>query len=121
MVTEDFEEWLRRQDIPITETVSVDRYLDYLKEEFGIHGASLDVAEDIYHEKYDYFYPLGIRPIERHYKVEGEPMVETRYGISGYPGLWGYEKTLEIALRKAEELEWEEAVIWLREKRRLGE
>jgi len=121
MVTEDFEEWLRRQDVPIYYQTTVDRYLDYLKKEFQLSGGSLDVAEEIYYEKYDYFYPLGIRPIERHYTVKGEPMVETRYGISGHPGLWGYEKAIEIGIRKAEEMGWEEAVEWLKEKQRLGE
>jgi hypothetical protein len=103
MVTPDFEDWLRRADIPIEETVTLDRYLNYLQEELGIKGGSLEVAKDIYSERYELWEELGIRPVERHYTVEGEPFTETRYGIAGNPGLWGRESMLLFAEAMAEE------------------
>jgi hypothetical protein len=104
MVTPDFEDWLRRQDFPIETTVTLDRWLNYLEEELGIHGGSLDVAEKIFSERFELWEELGIRPVERHYTVEGEPFVETRYGIAGNPGLWGRESMLLFAEAMAEEL-----------------
>ena len=104
MVTPDFEEWLRRADIPVEETVTLDRYINYLKEELGIHGGSLRVAEDIFHERYELWEELGIRPVVRHYTVEGEPFEETRYAIAGNPGLWGREAMLLFAEAIAEDL-----------------
>jgi hypothetical protein len=104
MVTPDFEDWLRRQDFPIETTVTLDRWLNYLEEELGIHGGSLDVAEKIFHERFELWEELGIRPVERHYTVEGEPFVETRYGIAGNPGLWGRETMLLFAEAMAEEM-----------------
>jgi hypothetical protein len=104
MVTPDFEDWLRRQDFPIETTVTLDRWLNYLEEELGIHGGSLDVAEKIFSERFELWEELGIRPVERHYTVEGEPFTETRYGIAGNPGLWGRESMLLFAEAMAEEL-----------------
>jgi hypothetical protein len=103
MVTPDFEDWLRRQDFPIETTVTLDRWLNYLEEELGIHGGSLDVAEKIFSERFELWEELGIRPVERHYTVEGEPFTETRYGIAGNPGLWGRESMLLFAEAMAEE------------------
>jgi hypothetical protein len=103
MPTPDFEDWLRRADIPVEETVTLDRYLGYLQEELGITKGSLEVAKDIYSERYELWEELGIRPVERHYTVEGEPFVETRYGIAGNPGLWGRESMLLFAEAMAEE------------------
>jgi hypothetical protein len=103
MVTPDFEDWLRRADIPVEETVTLDRYLGYLQEELGIKGKSLDVAKDIYSERYELWEELGIRPVPRHYTVEGEEFTETRYGIAGNPGLWGREAMLLFAEAMAEE------------------
>lgn len=103
MPTPDLEEWLRRQDFPIEETVTLERWLSYLESEFGIHKGSLEVAKEIFEERYEFYEPLGIRAVERHYTVRGEPMVETRYVIKGYRGLWGRERMLEIAEELAEE------------------
>ena len=94
MVTPDFEDWLRRQDIPVEDTTTIDRYTRYLEEELGIHGKSLMVAKGIFPEKYESWAPLGITPYPRHYTVAGEPFIETRYAISGIPGAWGRESAL---------------------------
>jgi len=102
MVTPDFEEWLRRQDFPIEATVTLERWLDYLEQELGIHGGSLDVAAGIYEEKYEVFAPVGIRPVTRRYQARGEWFEETRYVIPGRRGLWGRERALTWAETLAE-------------------
>jgi hypothetical protein len=114
MVTKDLEKWLERADIPIEEATTLDRYLDYLEENLGIHGGSLKVAEKIFGERYELWDVVGIRAIERHYTVRGEPFVETRYGIAGKPGLWGREKMLDIAEERAWEMGLEEFALRIR-------
>jgi hypothetical protein len=99
--TPDFEEWLRRQDFPVEETVTLDRFLDYLERELGVHGGSLDVASEVYEERFEIMEELGVRPLPRIYFVRGELRVETRYAVSGAPGLWGRETALRIAEERA--------------------
>jgi len=101
MVTPDFEDWLARQEIPVEETTTVDKYRQYLLEELGIHGGSLDVAERMYTERYKGIEEYGIRPVERHYTFMGEEFVETRYAISGAPGLWGKFRAYEFAIERS--------------------
>lgn len=103
MVTPDFEDWLGRQEIPVEDTITIERYMEFLAIEMGIKGGSLDVAEGVYAERYKGLEEYGIRPIERHYMIAGEPFVETRYGISGLPGLWGKFRAYEIAEERARE------------------
>jgi len=102
MVTPDFEDWLERQDIPVEDTTELDKYLTYLEDQLGIHGKSLEVGAKIYDERYEIMETLGIRAVERHYTVQGEPFVETRYGISEMPGLWGRYRATEIAAERAQ-------------------
>jgi hypothetical protein len=118
MVTPDFEDWLRRQDFPIETTVTLDRWLNYLEEELGIHGGSLDVAEKIFSERFELWEELGIRPVEITRYIEGEPFKETRYGIKGNPGLWGRESMLLFAEAMAEELGYYEMAERIRAIRR---
>lgn len=119
MTTPDFEEWLMRQDIPVRDTLTIEKYQDYLHEEFGIFGGSLDVAAEKYTEKYDILAELDVYPFLRHYTVQGVPYIETRYGITGYPGSWGYESALTIAWGKAILEEWRFGEEWLRAKMEL--
>ena len=95
MPTPDWEEWLRRQDIPVEDTTTLEKYRDYLARELGIHGGSLDVASDIYAEKYDVFPSVGITPFDWRGTV--------RYGIKGYAGAWGRENALLYGQDIAEE------------------
>ena len=118
MVTPDFEDWLRRQDFPIETTVTLDRWLNYLEEELGIHGGSLDVAEKIFSERFELWEELGIRPVEITRYIEGEPFKETRYGIKGNPGLWGRESMLLFAEAMAEDLGYYEMAERIRAIRR---
>lgn len=103
MPTPDFEEWLIRQDIPIEDTTTVDKYISRLEEDFGIHGGSLRVAENIYTIRYKGLEEYGIRPFKRHYFRAGEPFVETRYGVSRKPGAWGREAAYRFGASRAEE------------------
>lgn len=116
MTTPDFEEWLMRQDIPVEDTLTVERYQDYLAEEFGVKGGSLDVARDLYAEKYNIFAELDIRPFQWHTVIQGIRYFQTRYAIKGYPGAWGYTRALEIALEKAEAEAWRFGIDWIRAK-----
>jgi hypothetical protein len=94
MVTPDFEDWLRRQDIPVEDTVTLDRYTGYLEKELGIHGGSLDVAGGVYTEKYDILPQVGIHPFDWKGTI--------RYGITGMAGAWGRESALRIGEERAE-------------------
>lgn len=114
MTTPDFKDWLGRQEIPIEDTTTVDKYDAYLERELGIHGGSLDVAHEFYEERYEILPTLGIRPFERHYLFRGVPSVETRYAIKGYPGAWGKTRMYEIAAEIADDMGLEDiAVIML--------
>lgn len=117
MSKESFIDWLNRLDVPVEHTGTVDAYLDYLETQLGIHGGSLTVAKDVYAEKYNYLAELDIFSFPRHYIVAGEKRTETRYAISGYPGSWGRERAIEIAIEKAIERDWREAVEWLEARR----
>ena len=96
MPTPDWEEWLRRQDFEVEDTLTVEKYTKMLEDELGIHGGSLDIAKDIYVEKYDVFPALGITPFD----WRGT----TRYGITEYSGAWGRKNMLDIGIDKAEEM-----------------
>jgi len=112
MPTPDFEDWLDRQDIPIEETTVIDDYLKYLEDNLGIHKGSLDVARDQWTSKYEILPDAGIRPIERTYEIAGEKFAETRYAITGEPGLWGKISAYRIAEeRMMEQRQFEKAAI----------
>jgi len=96
MPTPDWEEWLRRQDFEVEDTLTVEKYTKMLEDELDIHGGSLDVAKDIYAEKYDVLPALGINPFDWQGQV--------RYGITEYPGAWGREHMLDIGMEKAEKM-----------------
>jgi hypothetical protein len=104
----EFEEWLRQVDTPPEESVTLDRWLDYLEREHGIHGGSLKIAEDVYKERFELWEELGIREVKITRYIEGEPFTEYRYGIKGNPGLWGRETMLLFAEAMAEEMGLEE-------------
>jgi len=97
MVTPDFEDWLERQDIPIELTIDIDANIDAIAKELGIVKGSIDVAKDVYKAKYEILPDVGIRPVERVYTIAGEKFVETRYAITGEPGLWGKISAYRIA------------------------
>ena len=94
MVTPDWEDWLRRQDFPVEDTTTLDKYIDYLGKELGIHGGSLEIAKDVYSEKYDVWESVGVIPFQWR--------KQTRYGIQGHPGAWGRKNALELGADNAE-------------------
>ena len=112
MPTPDFEDWLDRQDIDISYSTTAEKWRQYMIDEFGIHGGSLDVAEQARQAKYEILPMVGIRPIE--YEVQRVGYVETitRYVITEMPGLWGRIRAYEIAAdRLTERREFDKAEI----------
>jgi len=97
VVTPDFEDWLARQEIPIEDTLTLKNYQRYLLRELGIHGGSLDVAAQVYEQVFDVLEPLGIRPVGLTRRIRGVEVTETRFGILGRPGLWGYMRAADLA------------------------
>jgi len=118
MTTPDFEEWLMREDIPVEYTAEVEEYLDYLGAVYDFHDGTIEVARDVYAKKYDFLGKLDIKAVTRHYWVQGEAAVETRYIIEGERGLFGAERMYDIAVTRAEERMWHNVVEWLRERMR---
>ena len=118
MTTPDFEEWLERQDIAIEDTLTVEEYQNYLKDELGITGGSLDVAARIYETKYNVLPQLGVTPFEIHRDILGELFTETRYAIQGLRGAYGRLRAYEIAINRADERAMTYAANWIREQLR---
>jgi len=114
MVTPDFEDWLLKQEVRPEHTATLDAYLEYLQEELGVHGGSLDVAREIYEQKFIALSDVGIRPTERTYTIAGEEWTELRFGIKGMPGLWGRLNAYEIAADRLEAMGKREAAAALR-------
>jgi len=98
MVTPDFEDWLARQEIPLEDTLTLTRFQRYLQRELGIHGGSLEVAARMYTRRFNILAPLGMRPVELTRIFRGVRVTETRFGIHGRPGLWGYRRAADLAL-----------------------
>ena len=90
-----------RQELPLEEITTVEKYQQYLLDEFGITGGSLDVAERLYMERYEGLEQYGIRPVRRVYLYQREPFVETRYAIRGAPGLWGRFRAYGFAAERS--------------------
>jgi len=106
MPTPDWEDWLRRQDIAVEDTTTLEKYIDYLDKELGISGGSLDVAKDIYVEKYDIWDAVGITPFDWR--------DSTRYAIEGLRGAWGRENALIFGAEMAEQTGYMETANILR-------
>ena len=114
MVTPDFEDWLLKQEIRPEHTATIDDYIEYLKEELGIKGGSLDVAREIYEQKYESLAAAEIRPVERRLTIAGEEFRELRFAIKGMPGLYGRLRAYEIAADRLEAMGKREAAAALR-------
>jgi len=97
VVTPDFEDWLARQEVPLEDTVTLERYQRWLQRELGIHGGSLEVAARVYTQRFDVLGPLGMRPVELTRVFRYVTLTETRFGIKGHPGLWGYRRAVDLA------------------------
>jgi hypothetical protein len=100
--TPDFEDWLSRQEVKEEDLVSIEAFRKMAIEKWGLKGASLDVAEGMYYERWKGLEAYGIRPVEREYLYQGEPFEETRYAIKGERGLFGKWRAYEIAAERAE-------------------
>lgn len=101
MPTPDFEDWLGRQEVDLEDRETLEAYMEYAREEWGLHGGSLPVAEDFYRERYQGLEAYGITAVERHYLYQGEPFAETRYAVEGERGLFGKYRAYEIGYARA--------------------
>jgi hypothetical protein len=97
MVTPDFEDWLERQEIPLQNTLTAERWHQYMIDEFGFSKGSLDVVDRVYESKFQVLPEANIRPFERTYVVAGERFTETRYAITGMRGSFGAVSAYGIA------------------------
>jgi hypothetical protein len=103
VVTEEFEEWLRKTEIP-TDVITREKYLQFLEDELGIHGESLDVAARVYDRDLA-LQPTGETLLGLH-GIRGLTIPypwgrEVRYGIQGLAGLFGW--AVVQLIREAEE------------------
>lgn len=104
MVRYPLEKWLARQDIPVEDTTTIDKYIRYLQDELGMHGGSLAVGEAVYREQFEVWGDIDIRPFAWHTVTPaGIAYRETRYTIEGIPGAWGRENALLFGASIAEE------------------
>ena len=97
----DFEEWIARQEIALEDTLSIDTYQQAFMEEYGItvplgtyepSAKQEAVFAKVWAEKYGQLMPYNIRPVTYEYATGPRAgQQETRWVISGRPGLWGYE------------------------------
>lgn len=89
---ERYTEWLERLDIPVEDMVTIEGFTKYLADELGIteepRVSALTGARDIDLRLSE----LDVKAISITYPW-GE---ETRFGIKGYPGLWGWTRMKEI-------------------------
>jgi len=89
---ERYQEWLERMEIPLENQVDIDRFRDYLRDEFDITKdtqvqalwSAVDTTKDLSEH--------GIHPLIVHYPWGDE----LRFGVQGLPGLWGWEAVLQI-------------------------
>lgn len=92
MATEErYMEWLTRMDIPVEETTTIERFQDYLREEFEITEPKRIEALWSATDTRFQLAAEGIRAIEVTYPW-GKEM---RFGWKGRPGLWGWESIKE--------------------------
>lgn len=89
---ERYTEWLERLDIPIEDMVTIGLFEKYLAEELGITQdkqiGALRTAWDVEQRLSE----LGVKAVSIDYPW-GE---ETRFGIKGWRGLFGWERMKEI-------------------------
>lgn len=103
MPTPDFEDWMERQDFDVQDTKSKERYQNMMADQYGFKSeAQQKIIGEQYERKYEVQDRLGIRSIDRKYEYRGEPYVETRYVITGLPGLWGPASAMKIAAERLE-------------------
>lgn len=118
MTTPEFEEWLMRQDIPVTAQTEIDRFIAFLKEEHDISGGTVGVAEEMFKGMYQYDEQIGVVPFEMVRETPEGTYHETRYQFEGIKGAWGRESYLLFAERIAEEMGLYEIADYYREKQR---
>lgn len=94
---EKYEEWLARLDIPLEDTLDIERFREYLIDELGITGdLQLEALESVRQAPQAY----AEHRIEA-ITVEYPWGKEVRYAIQGLAGLWGWESVQRIRAEEA--------------------
>lgn len=97
MPTPDFEEWLKRQEIPIEYETTIDKWQQYMIDRYGFKKGTLNVTELVYEDKFNILEKAGITPYETVSYTAYERIEETRYIIKGEAGFFGKIKAYDIA------------------------
>lgn len=84
---ERYQEWLSRLEIPISEQTDIDRFRQYLRDEF-------DITRDVQVEAL--WSTMGVEVTLEQHGIRAITITypwgrELRYGVQGMPGLWGWE------------------------------
>ncbi|MBU0791798.1 MAG: hypothetical protein KKC55_15210 [Gammaproteobacteria bacterium] len=88
---EQYQEWLDRLEIPIEEQSTIEDFQEYLKAEFLFGDAQVEALSGAFSVERD-FEKVGIHAVTVTYPW-GKDL---RYGISGAPGLWGFESAMRF-------------------------
>jgi hypothetical protein len=89
---ERYMEWLERMEIPIEEYETVERFQDYLLDEFGITGKRAEALTEAMTFCTEELLPEGVRP----FTIEFPWGEQIRYAVKGHPGAWGWRRMLEL-------------------------
>jgi len=89
MGEEKYQEWLERMDVPIEATGSIADLQAYLEDELLMEASEDQLGSlwDATKIRYEELAPAGVRPVS----IEYSWGTELRWGVRGYPGLWGWE------------------------------
>lgn len=93
MSEERYIEWLERLEIPIDAMADIETFQDYLRDELNFNYLQVSALTDMYAFERDSLLPYGVSAV----KIEYPWGEETRFSIKGYRGLFGWERTKEIA------------------------
>ena len=96
---ERYLEWLERLEIPIEETATQQRLIDYLVNELNYSDDQIDALVGTVDFRDIELESVGIHP----FTIVFEWGKAIRYGISGLPGSWGFTRMMEIFDRRKEE------------------
>jgi len=94
---ERYLEWLERMEVPIEATATIERFQEWLAGQIEVPpeewrpGAPQDVFQAVI-VRYEQLAPLGVRPV----RVKFPWGWQLRWGVKGYPGLWGWRRMMEL-------------------------
>lgn len=86
--------WLEHMDVPVDKTVDIEKFQKWLEDELAekYTDERKDALWGTIEAKFDYFIPKGATPVG----VEFPWGSQLRFGVKGYRGLFGLERTMEL-------------------------